>query len=59
MKLPNADIKGLYDRSEKLQLLSAETKRLNLLQLFGGKNYKIPAVAWSKYKQGIASKPKS
>ena len=47
-KLPNADIKDLYDRSEKLYLLSAATKRLNLLQLFGGKNYKIPAVAWSK-----------
>ena len=40
-------------------MLSAETKRLNSLQLFSGKNYKIPAVAWSKYKQGIASEPRT
>ena len=39
VKLPNADIKGLYDRSKKFQLLSAETKRLNSLQLFGGIKY--------------------
>ena len=27
--------------------------------LFSGKNYKIPAVALPKYKQGIASEPRS